>query len=161
MDVIVAGGGFAGLRAASELAASGAGVVLLEARERLGGRTWTVTLPETDERVELGGGFFMPEQHRVAAALERHGMSWRPFSAWAPGVEPRWTWRTGGQLRAGAPVPADLRPELDRVAAQLAADASDEDALSLTLTGWCERHAVSPAVADVLRAAGSTACPAS
>ena len=152
-DVIVVGGGFAGLRAARDLAAAGVSVVLIEARERLGGRTWTVTMPRTGERVELGGGFFTPEQHRVAAALERYGMGARPFSAWAPGVVPRWSWRIGDELRAGAPVPADLRLEVERVAALLAADAADDDALGLTLTGWCARRQVAPAVADMLRAA--------
>jgi monoamine oxidase len=152
-DVLVVGGGFAGLRAACDLAAAGVTLTLVEARERVGGRTWTVTMPGTGERVELGGGFFTPDQHRVVAALERHGMGARPFSAWAPGVEPRWTWRLCGELRAGAPVPAGLRPEVERVAALLAAGATDDDALSLTLTGWCARHQVSPAVADMLRAA--------
>ena len=152
-DVVVVGGGFAGLRAASELAAAGVAVVLLEARERLGGRTWTVTMPGTDERIELGGGFFTPGQQRVAAALERHGMGARPFSAWAPGVEPRWTWRLLGELRAGAPVPADLRPEVERVAALLAADAADDGCASPHAAEWCARHDVAPAVADMLRAA--------
>ena len=152
-DVVVVGGGFAGLRAACDLAAAGAAVVLLEARTRLGGRTWTVTMPGTGELVELGGGFFTPEQQRVAAALERYGMGARPFSAWLPGIEPRWTWRVLGELRSGAPVPADLRPEVERVAALLAADAADDDALSLTLTEWCSHHQVAPAVADMLRAA--------
>jgi monoamine oxidase len=152
-DVIVVGGGFAGLRAACELAEAGVAVVLLEARDRLGGRTWTVTMPGTGERVELGGGFFTPGQHRVVNALERYGMGARPFSAWAPGVEARWTWRLLDHFRAGAPVPADLRPELERVAALLAADAMDDDALSLSLTGWCARHELAPAVADMLRAA--------
>jgi monoamine oxidase len=152
-DVIVVGGGFAGLQAACDLAAAGVSVVLLEARERLGGRTWTVTMPGTEERVELGGGFFTPHQQRVAAALERHGMGWRPFSAWAPEVEARWSWRIDGELRDGAPVPADLRPEVERVAALLAADAGNDEALTLTLTEWCARHDVPSGVAEMLRAA--------
>jgi monoamine oxidase len=154
IEVIVVGGGFAGLRAASELTAAGVAVKLLEARERLGGRAWTVALPGTAERVELGGGFFTAAQQRVVAALDRHGMGSRPFSAWAPGVEARWSWRVSGRLRAGEPVvPADLRAEAERVAALLAADAADDEALSLTLTAWCDRHAVAPAAADMLRAA--------
>ena len=93
-DVIVVGGGFAGLQAAHTLAAAGVAVALLEGRERLGGRTWDRhECPSPGERIELGGGFFTPDQHRVVAALERYGMGARPFSAWAHGVEPQWTWR--------------------------------------------------------------------
>jgi len=152
VDVVVVGGGFAGLRAAAELVAAGAAVTLLEARDRLGGRTWTVGAPGTDDRIELGGGFFTADQRRVVAALERNGMRARPFSAWAPGVEARWTWRIDGELRAGDPVPAELRPEIERVAALFRADAADDEALSLTLAQWCARHRVAPPVADMLRA---------
>ena len=38
-DVIVIGGGLAGVRAAAKLKAGGASVLILEARDRLGGRT--------------------------------------------------------------------------------------------------------------------------
>jgi monoamine oxidase len=152
-DAIILGGGFAGLTAAHELAAAGAAVTLLEARDRPGGRTWTAPLPGTGERVELGGGFFTAHQPRVAAALARHGMGSRPFSAWAPGVDARCTWRAGDELRAGDPVPADLRAEAERVAALLAAQVADGDALTLTLEDWCARHTVAAPVADMLRAA--------
>jgi monoamine oxidase len=40
-DVIVIGGGFAGVTAAREAALRGRRMLLLEARDRLGGRTWT------------------------------------------------------------------------------------------------------------------------
>jgi monoamine oxidase len=151
-DVLVVGGGFAGLRAAATLGAAGASVTLLEARQRLGGRTWTVALPGSDERVELGAGFFTAGQRRVAAALAHHGMGARTFSAWAPRVEARWTWRIGGALRTGDPVPAELRAEAERVAALFRADAGNDEALALTLPQWCARHRVAPAVADMLRA---------
>lgn len=42
-DVIVIGAGMAGLAAASQLAESGHSVIILEGRERIGGRTWTDT----------------------------------------------------------------------------------------------------------------------
>lgn len=48
MKVIVAGAGLAGLTAARELSRAGAAVIVLEARDRLGGRVWSV-------RDELGG----------------------------------------------------------------------------------------------------------
>src|SRR4029453_18683495 len=40
-DVIVVGGGFAGVTAARECALRGRRTLLLEARDRLGGRTWS------------------------------------------------------------------------------------------------------------------------
>jgi monoamine oxidase len=41
VDVVVIGAGFAGLVASRELGRAGFEVVTLEARDRIGGRTWT------------------------------------------------------------------------------------------------------------------------
>ncbi|MDX6534833.1 MAG: pseudooxynicotine oxidase, partial [Gaiellales bacterium] len=49
------GGGFAGVTAAREAARGGAQTVLLEARDRLGGRTWTAPWNGLD--IEYGGGW--------------------------------------------------------------------------------------------------------
>src|SRR5947209_1156855 len=43
VDVAVIGGGAAGLAAAHELAAAGVDVLLVEARDRVGGRAWTMS----------------------------------------------------------------------------------------------------------------------
>ncbi|MDT7642762.1 MAG: hypothetical protein QOC67_6063, partial [Pseudonocardiales bacterium] len=52
-DVVIVGAGFAGLTAARELSRRGYSVLQLEARDRIGGRTWT------DDRfgreLEMGG----------------------------------------------------------------------------------------------------------
>jgi zeta-carotene desaturase len=53
-DVIVIGGGFAGLSAATALADAGARVLVVEARPTLGGRASTFTDPVTGERVDNG-----------------------------------------------------------------------------------------------------------
>ena len=41
-DVVIVGGGFAGITAAREMTQRGVSVNVLEARDRLGGRTWTL-----------------------------------------------------------------------------------------------------------------------
>ncbi|HEX6976245.1 MAG TPA: hydroxysqualene dehydroxylase HpnE [Vicinamibacterales bacterium] len=53
-DVVVVGGGFAGLSAASRLAASGARVLVVEARAQLGGRATAFTDRATGELVDNG-----------------------------------------------------------------------------------------------------------
>jgi monoamine oxidase len=66
--VVVVGGGLAGLAAARDLIARGADVHLLEARERLGGRVWTVHDKEfSDVPLELGGEFIDGEHAAIRA----------------------------------------------------------------------------------------------
>jgi len=69
--VLVIGGGLAGLSAARDLIARGAAVHLLEARERLGGRVWTIHDKEfCDTPLELGGEF-IDNGHEAIRALCR------------------------------------------------------------------------------------------
>jgi pseudooxynicotine dehydrogenase len=71
-DVIVVGGGFAGVTAAREAALRGRSVLLLEARERLGGRTWTADwdgLP-----IEYGGGWVHWHQPHTWSEITRAGL---------------------------------------------------------------------------------------
>lgn len=66
-DVVVLGAGAAGLAAARALDEAGVAVVVLEARERIGGRVFTRRDPLTPVPVELGAEFI----HGPAPALER------------------------------------------------------------------------------------------
>ncbi|WP_456284411.1 flavin monoamine oxidase family protein [Microbacterium sp. JZ101] len=83
-EVIVVGAGFAGLTAARELTWSGKRVLLVEARDRIGGRTWF------DRRlgieIELGGTWVHWTQPYVWAELHRYGLgvvaSPAPATAW-------------------------------------------------------------------------------
>jgi pseudooxynicotine oxidase len=71
-DVAVVGAGLAGLTAARELGRRGLRVVILEARDRLGGRAWFSSFAGTE--VEMGGGFVHRMQPFIWAEIERYGL---------------------------------------------------------------------------------------
>src|SRR5882757_2836184 len=66
VDVAVVGAGLAGLSAARRVLRAGLSVSVLEARERVGGRTWSRTLADGTV-VDLGGQWIGPMQERVVA----------------------------------------------------------------------------------------------
>jgi monoamine oxidase len=73
-DVVVIGAGFAGLVAARDLIEAGRTVLVLEARERAGGRTYSTTFPGTDIVVDLGAEWFDPQRHHfLRAEVTRYG----------------------------------------------------------------------------------------
>jgi monoamine oxidase len=79
VDVVVIGAGLSGLTAARDLSVSGASVCVVEARERLGGRTFARRFVGTNELVEFGGTWVIPESHHcVMEEVARYGSSVRP-----------------------------------------------------------------------------------
>ena len=81
-DVVVVGAGLAGLTAARELAGAGLDVQVLEARDRVGGRTLNHSVGEQPEDVvELGGQWVGPTQHEVMALAEELGLATYPTHA--------------------------------------------------------------------------------
>lgn len=71
VDVVVIGAGFAGLVAARELGNAGLEVLTLEARDRVGGRTWTEHRLGHD--LELGANWVHWVQPHVWAEMTRYG----------------------------------------------------------------------------------------
>jgi monoamine oxidase len=71
-DVCVVGAGFAGLAAAYRLKQAGANVVLLEARKRVGGRSWSVTMRD-GTFVDFGGQWVGSTQERFYALIREMG----------------------------------------------------------------------------------------
>jgi len=92
-DVIVIGAGAAGLAAARSLAGRALRVVLLEARDRTGGRVWPHPLARAAAPAELGAEFVHGKATETMALLRDIG------SAAVDIVGESWTWRADDDLR--------------------------------------------------------------
>ncbi|MER6992558.1 NAD(P)/FAD-dependent oxidoreductase [Saccharopolyspora hirsuta] len=95
-DVVVIGAGFAGLVAARELALRGHAVVVLEARDRIGGRTWTDE--RLGRRLEMGGTWVHWLQPHVWSEITRYGQRIEPSPS-SQAVH----WISGGSAHRGSP----------------------------------------------------------
>jgi monoamine oxidase len=70
-DVLIIGAGLAGLAAAAELHEAGLRVRLMEARDRIGGRAWSIPAQGLEQAIELGAEFIHgkpPELFSIAQA---------------------------------------------------------------------------------------------
>src|SRR5438067_6790981 len=76
-EVIVVGAGLSGLAAAHRLARAGRSVLVLEARDRVGGRTYNHPLGG-GKVIEAGGEWVGPTQTRVHALIKELGLSTFP-----------------------------------------------------------------------------------
>ncbi len=77
-DVIVIGGGVAGLAAAKSLTEAGKRILLLEARERLGGRVYTSPTPGPSVPIELGAEFVHGRPREIWAIIEAARLPTQP-----------------------------------------------------------------------------------
>ncbi|HWQ57331.1 MAG TPA: NAD(P)/FAD-dependent oxidoreductase [Bryobacteraceae bacterium] len=75
MDVLIVGAGVAGLAAARDLCAAGYEVMVLEARDRIGGRVWTRREPLLPVPVELGAEFIHGRPRETWEIVEKAGLT--------------------------------------------------------------------------------------
>ncbi len=94
-DVVVVGGGFAGVTAARECALRGRSALLLEARDRLGGRTWTADW--NGRLIEYGGAWVHWHQPHTFSEITRAGLA----VTIGPDAE-RAHWHVDGERRCGS-----------------------------------------------------------
>ncbi|WP_445149256.1 flavin monoamine oxidase family protein [Baekduia sp. Peel2402] len=95
VDVVVVGAGLAGLAAARALVGAGRDVVVLEGRDRVGGRTLNERVGDgASDVVELGGQWVGPTQTRLMALARELGVETYPTFATG---ESLFAW--GGKVR--------------------------------------------------------------
>jgi monoamine oxidase len=113
-DVVVLGAGLAGLAAARDLSRGGADVVVLEARERVGGRVEAATLAD-GRRVQLGGEVIGPAHVAYRELVGELGLSIEPSYVNDPG-EISWGLEDGVHVGDDIPWMTDAeRTDLARV----------------------------------------------
>lgn len=133
--VVVVGAGMAGLTAARILAARGIEVLVLEGRERIGGRTWTADLAGAS--VDLGAAWIHGESRNPAADLHRgFGLGYRlddsdVFGGWDQVAEAP---ISAGALLVAAAQAGAIEGELDSLRSELGPGASIQDAIDAFLS---------------------------
>jgi len=74
-DVIVVGAGLSGLQAAYDIQQAGLSCIVLEARDRVGGKTWSVPLANGKGNVDIGAAWINDtNQSHVYALTKRFGI---------------------------------------------------------------------------------------
>jgi monoamine oxidase len=156
---VVIGAGYAGLHAARHLARAGVDVLVLEARDRVGGRVWTEST-SSGAVIDQGGQWIGPGQHLLQSLADEFGVGTFPTYTTGQVVE----WRDGRRnIYSGLVPTSDPKAaadgveaifELDLASQEVPLDAPWEarDALGLdeqTLGSWLTAN-VAPAGARAM-----------
>ena len=118
-DVVIIGAGLAGATAAEALSAHGLSTIMVEARDRPGGRAFTRAFANNAEPMEFGGAWITPWQHRIRELCLKHGVELRPRH---PVTERRWF--RDGVLHRDGPVSDMERAQHEHAVALMSAHAA-------------------------------------
>jgi monoamine oxidase len=125
-EVIVIGAGAAGMTAAAKLASAGYSVTILEARDRIGGRMFTVHDSKCDAPVELGAEFVHGRPPEIWNLLKRHKLQAREVTG------------DGWCLREGRLSTCDFFSEVDRILEKMSGRGPDQS-FSQFLNDCCRK----------------------
>lgn len=160
-DAVVIGAGFAGVTAARDLRKAGKTVLLLEARDRVGGRTWSRPWRGSGAeapQVELGGTYINPTlQDSVRAEMERYGIE----AVDALGID-QYVWELDGELLSGFPIPFEEIQGFETALYELKRNAlrvpfggplpADVEELDIPVAEFFDRLDIGPKTRDLLLA---------
>lgn len=158
-DVVVVGAGISGLVAAREVAAKGRSVVLLEARDRVGGRILNHALSDGSV-IEAGGAFVGPTQDHILGLCEKLGI--QTFKEHTAGKSVYLSKGMRQEYEGTIPPDPLILPDAGRLQLQLdemskevpvdapwlAAKAAEWD--STSLHDWIKQNTVNPDTAKLL-----------
>lgn len=160
-DVIVVGAGFAGATAARDLAEHGHSVVIVEGRNRIGGRVHYRDFVGTAMRLEMGGTWVNPRcQPHIAAELSRYGAE-----TFASPTPRDYAWGLDGEvIRSIVPLPTSEWVHLERVLVGISQAAQrirflnapmgqpGLDDLDVPLSDWLDGFGLPPRTRDFVMA---------
>jgi monoamine oxidase len=142
MRALVVGAGFAGLAAADELHRAGVEVTVLEARDRVGGRVWSV--PFAGGVIERGAEFVLPGYKMLFGMVDRLELR----------LVRKGTLYGDREPRGGEPV---TREQVREAMARIASEQSHADGAE-TLADALATYRLDPGVAEAIRSRIEVSC---